>query len=600
MPFNVAPVESADQQPTEVRLYVSANLGGKWDLAQTVSPQTKSFTFRAPGDGEYWFLIRTVDRLGRVIPDVGGRPDMRVIVDTIPPRLELTATRGEAGEIKANWLAVDPLLNADSLKIEYQTASGAWRPVGVDRPRSGGDRTTSKGTLTWWPTDAPATQVQVRAEISDRAGNIATIQAKTEALRPSQGHQDLTTGISQPLGGPMVSSATPPFESTTSPATATAHGKSVGGKKSLASASRNNASAVDDANASTGSVFGPPPIGSSSNDLARAGSSQFPSTVGGNFGTPWPTDHSSDAPLGRNPIPSSATNLQPSPSTDQSPSVAQRNDAFRLPSNDLPSSNSRGFETVNPPIHNQVLAGGAAAPSSASTAGAVNYSALPAGERPRMVSSKSFDMDYEVDSVGPSGIAKVELWGTRDGGRTWTSYGVDNDNRSPIRVNVDGEGLYGFRIAVQSGSGLGGLPPRSGDVPEVWVGVDLTKPMVRLTSTQAGEGPHAGELLIRWEASDAALAARPISLYFSDKPGGPWSIIAAGLENSGQYAWQPDNRVPQRIYLRIEARDEAGNTAIFDAPDAVPLERIQPEGRIRGVRSVTDTATGGRLYEFYR
>jgi hypothetical protein len=209
-------------------------------------------------------------------------------------------------------------------------------------------------------------------------------------------------------------------------------------------------------------------------------------------------------------------------------------------------------------------------------------------------------MDYEVDSVGPSGIAKVELWGTRDGGRTWTSYGVDNDNRSPIRVNVDGEGLYGFRIAVQSGSGLGGLPPRSGDVPEVWVGVDLTKPMVRLTSTQAGEGPHAGELLIRWEASDAALAARPISLYFSDKPGGPWSIIAAGLENSGQYAWQPDNRVPQRIYLRIEARDEAGNTAIFDAPDAVPLERIQPEGRIRGVRSVTDTATGGRLYEFYR
>jgi hypothetical protein len=182
MPFNVAPVESADQQPTEVRLYVSANLGGKWDMSQRVPPETRSFTFRAPGDGEYWFLIRTVDRLGRVIPDVGGRPDMRVIVDTIPPRLELTATRCEAGEIKANWLAVDPLLNADSLKIEYQTTSGAWRPVGVDRPRSGGDRTTSKGTLTWWPTDAPATPVQVRAEISDRAGNIATMQVALRRL----------------------------------------------------------------------------------------------------------------------------------------------------------------------------------------------------------------------------------------------------------------------------------------------------------------------------------------------------------------------------------------------------------------------------------
>src|SRR5690606_18090450 len=104
---------------------------------------------------------------------------------------------------------------------------------------------------------------------------------------------------------------------------------------------------------------------------------------------------------------------------------------------------------------------------------------LPPGERPRMVNSRSFELDYEVDAIGPSGIAKVELWGSRDGGRTWSSYGVDNDNRSPIRVNVEGEGLYGFRIAVQSGSGLGGQPPRSGDHPELWVGVDLTKPNVR-------------------------------------------------------------------------------------------------------------------------
>src|SRR4051812_41536753 len=147
MPFTVAPVESADQQLVEVTLYVSANLGGKWDLAQRVSPETKRFTYRAPGDGEYWFVMRTTDRRGRMLPETIDRPDMRVIVDTAPPRLELTATRGDAGELKASWVAVDPLLKPDSLKVEYQTAGGAWRPVAVDRPRTGGDRTTSKGVL---------------------------------------------------------------------------------------------------------------------------------------------------------------------------------------------------------------------------------------------------------------------------------------------------------------------------------------------------------------------------------------------------------------------------------------------------------------------
>ena len=155
MPFTVAQSESPEQQPVEVRLYVSVDLGRKWDMAQRVAPDARSFTFHAPGDGEYWFQIRTVDRQGHVTPDVGGRPDMRVIVDTTPPRLELTASRGDAREMKANWLAVDPQLNADSLKIEYQTAAGAWRTVAVERPRASGDRTTSKGTLTWWPTDAP-------------------------------------------------------------------------------------------------------------------------------------------------------------------------------------------------------------------------------------------------------------------------------------------------------------------------------------------------------------------------------------------------------------------------------------------------------------
>jgi hypothetical protein len=210
-----------------------------------------------------------------------------------------------------------------------------------------------------------------------------------------------------------------------------------------------------------------------------------------------------------------------------------------------------------------------------------------------MVNSKTFELGYDVDSVGRSGIAKVELWATRDGGRTWTSMGVDSDNRSPFIATADGEGVYGFRVTVQSGSGLGGRPPQSGDLPELWIGVDLTRPTARLISAEAGTGDRAGEIVIRYEANDASLASKPVTLLQSAQPGGPWTTIAAGLDNSGQYTWRFDNSVPDRVYLLLEVRDEAGNIGSFESADPISLDRVLPQGRLRSVRPVGDSARGG-------
>jgi hypothetical protein len=210
-----------------------------------------------------------------------------------------------------------------------------------------------------------------------------------------------------------------------------------------------------------------------------------------------------------------------------------------------------------------------------------------------MVNSTAFELDYEVESVGRSGIAKVELWMTRDGGRTWSNIGADADSRSPFRATVDSEGVYGFRLTVQSGSGLAGRPPQPGDLPEVWIGVDLTRPTARLVSAEANTGDRAGEITIRYEASDALLANRPITLLQSAQPGGPWTTIAAGLTNTGQYVWRFDETAPEQIYLRLEARDEAGNISAFDAAQPVVLQRMVPQGRLRDVRPVGESARLG-------
>jgi hypothetical protein len=214
----------------------------------------------------------------------------------------------------------------------------------------------------------------------------------------------------------------------------------------------------------------------------------------------------------------------------------------------------------------------------------LDFSLLPPGERPRMVGSRSFELEYEIDAVGPSGVGRVELWGTLDGGRSWSVYGVDSDNRSPVSLRVEREGIYGFRIVVQSGSGLGGQPPASGDPADVWIGVDLEKPSGRIGAVEPSD--DGTELVITWEASDDLLDVRPISLRFAEAAGGPWTPIASGLENSGSYTWRLDGRVPPKIYLRLEVRDEAGNLGVFDSGEPISLDRSRPEGRIRGVRPV--------------
>jgi hypothetical protein len=203
-----------------------------------------------------------------------------------------------------------------------------------------------------------------------------------------------------------------------------------------------------------------------------------------------------------------------------------------------------------------------------------------------MTRARRFNLEYDVEGIGPSGIARVELWATRNGGRLWERWGLDDDRASPIPVDVQGEGIYGFCIVVCSGNGLAGQPPKSGDPAEVWIGVDETAPRAEITSAQYGAGQQVGVLSIFWKAQDKVLDARPVTLLFSDHPDGPWTSIAAGLPNDGRYDWQIDQRVPANIYLRLEVRDEAGNVGVHQLARPIANDGLIPRGRIRSMQPV--------------
>jgi hypothetical protein len=469
IPFQITQSADPRQQAAEVQLFVSANRGGRWDLYSRVEPSRRHFLFHAGGDGEYWFLIRTVNLHGQLSPQATPHPGLVVVVDTKQPELRIDARRGDAGQVVAHWQLTEPHLAPDSFQIQYRTAADQpWQSVAFERTGLQGNGATQSGEVSWWP-NLKTGRVEIRAEAADTAGNIAVTHAQVNF---DSGPVATTNPAGPPVPLPLQAQSPPQ-----------------------------------------------PPDPSS---------------------TRW--RHSSPA---ASPASSSVTSL------------------------------------INPPVRNQFIP--VAQPSTSPNQPPPPPS-QPNNNRPRMVNSRMFEIRYTVNLPNPTAAAKVELWGTLDGGKTWSSFGVDDDGRSPMVVSVKQEGIYGFRIVLPAPNDGGNQAPQPGETPQFWIGVDLTKPQAQLLAAEpTTSGGNTDQMLIRWQADDRMLAAKPISLLFSDSPGGPWMPIATNLANTGQYVWPLNRQLPSQLYLRLEVRDEAGNLTIHQtshpvalAPAAVQLHDVTP------------------------
>jgi hypothetical protein len=192
----------------------------------------------------------------------------------------------------------------------------------------------------------------------------------------------------------------------------------------------------------------------------------------------------------------------------------------------------------------------------------------------RVVNTRQVSLDFEVRDVGPSGVAGVEVWHTRDG-RVWNK-GNATQRPTGCLIEVDGEGMHGFTLVARSGVGMGKEPPRPGDAPQVWVVVDLTPPELELVEVVAASNSGARNVTIRWTANDRNLSARPITLYYTEKENGPWTPLATQLENTGRYVWTVPGDAMQRVLVRAEASDLAGNVATSQTQRPVLLDASCP------------------------
>jgi hypothetical protein len=512
----------------KVTLLVSAN-GGEWTPLEEARPEVRGFAYHAPQDGSYQFSIRLADRQGRTWPPTPVQPLLNVIVDTAPPQLQLHASRDAAGQALVRYEAGDAMLDLESIRLEAQAHDGTWQSVPLaEAELKRADRVI--GRQSWTPA-ASETEVVFRLVARDQAGNQSIETTQLSLLGPR-------------FAGPETPSIDrlPPIDlRQDNPSNPTEPSDQL--PQSLSEAT------------SRGQPNTPPPVLWPADGATAAGGNTVRADV------EFPPDPQSARPAPRlRALPSALSTSEPPPLLSPGPLQGSRPGNLAVEAEGAPPEGSSAWQATSPP------------PDPASGV--------------RLVNSRTFDVEYDLEAVGPWGVAKVELWGTRDGGQTWVSLGTDPDNRSPIRLTVPAPGDYGLIILVDAAGGIASPPPVAGTPPEMQVHVDLHPPAVELLAWELGSGTQADHLLIRWRAEDHNLERRPIGLYYSSYASGPWSTIATNLENSGMYAWQLQRHIPETFYLRIEARDTAGNSTSHQTSEPVVLQRPQPAGHLRGVRPI--------------
>lgn len=203
-----------------------------------------------------------------------------------------------------------------------------------------------------------------------------------------------------------------------------------------------------------------------------------------------------------------------------------------------------------------------------------------AAERKQVLNGTKFQIGFEVDEVGPSGIGAVELYITEDNGQKWYKYGEDADKKSPFHVEVPHDGIYGFSLRVRSGVGLADALPKSGEKPDVVIVVDRTAPALKLNPVVQGLGGEANKVTISWAMSDQNPAEKSIAINFSTQPGGPWEPIVDWQEDQGRFTWSVRPGNPSKFYLQVIARDAAGNVSQEVTPEPIILDLTRPSGRI--------------------
>jgi hypothetical protein len=587
--FSIPITIAGDRQDKikEVELYVSTDDGKTWNGQAVIGPDRGEFVYTAPADGAYWFKVCILDKDGNREPkDIykSGKVN-KIFVDTLPPTLRIVKAERQGDNVLVMWEAQELNPDFNSYKLEYKLPDGVWYPTTITPTLVGQQAFRS-------PHNGP---LKVRLLVSDLAGNQTPAEADVLGRADEIGSNLTTTSMQVPPAGQSGGAAPTPVFPPMSPPAASITSQS-GFTPPLVQ--NNTATPLNNQQPVIPSGYAPvvPSITNNANNSqpglgtsgiqhgAGGGSSLASNPLGSGQGAgttiTYPTANNS-------PRTNVNSSLEPAPE-----SLRMRGNSGAMPANwqtNPQAQGGTGYAADNRGANEQAWS----APAARSRGGIGLPQGNPQGYvatrwinnvQTTVTNSTQISLDYEVDRKGPSGVGLVELYLTQDEGRTWTKYHEVSDPTGAMVVDLPGEGLFGLKLRVRNKAGLGHRPPQNGDAPEMRVEVDMTPPVVKLYRPEPD--PHRRDaVLLTWQASDdRCLATNPITLQWAERPDGPWTNIATNLTNTGRHVWHVEPKL-MNVYLRVVARDVAGNLGFDESPEPQLVDLTEPDARILRISS---------------
>ena len=510
--------QDAAESVKELRLHVSTDQGESWRQILTAPPSQEAFKFKAPQDGEYWFSLTSVDHDGNLDPTGDARRvDQKVIVDTHSPVINLNVRSVANGQARAEWSVAEKYPDLSTLTLEARKEGDSnWRAISIAQAPNGSAQ---------WP--AGGASYTVRATVRDRAGNVGNAQLDL-AGSPSIGRGPAETQLARAgadLPGAVVVPVDPPINE---------------GPKAVPFTGNQTVRKF----ASTAQIPAPAQQPRQLADRAVADAV--------------PVDRSPPRTFDRQAPAIPARRPQPEPPAE----LAHQFDphAAVMMASRIPVASTQ----------NQIE----------QTAAVEATASSPTDRRIDLVNSRTFAIDYELKGVGPSGVSTIELYYTRDSGKTWHYYGEDRDHTPPFEVSLPDDGFYGLKVVATSPANLGQKKPVPGEAPKVVLQVDTTPPEAWLYQPSHDPRARYNSLLISWAAKDPHFSDTPVSLYFAEDQNGPWYPIKTGLPAKGFYSWQTPTNAHHEVYLRLMAVDLAKNASVADTPDPILIDFSRPAAEV--------------------
>ncbi|MBX9680680.1 MAG: hypothetical protein K2X38_18145 [Gemmataceae bacterium] len=555
-----------------IQLFVREGANGAWAMKETASPEQQHFTFRAPREGEFWFNIVSVDRMGRRTPaDVTKEaPALMVVIDSQPPQMEVSiaGTSNEGTVVHCEVRDANP----DYLKTRFyfQTRDNVWRPL---------EPMQNRPDLFCIPAQAVLTGM-IRVAVTDLAGNTTSRELNLGALQ-TRGNVGAETKVAQAPAQPEL----PQRPIQKSPEIIQPYIPSSSGPNIVATGTQ------------TPDLRTP---------LRNNTIDPTPPTFGGNSGTQGavmlPSANLSEKgpvvqPYVQPPLvqlPAMQPNMIPSPAPAIETPAQQFVPQQQVTPPQFVSPPSQAYENESPNRTINRVANKAIFPPAVAENPLVPPAAIPTEKQlasdPMMAPNRRVTnqmrvmLDYQVEAKGPSGVGRIEVWATRDMGQSWQKIHEGQHRQSPLELNLPGEGLFGLTMTASNGRGIGMQPPKAGDAPDMWIEVDATKPAATLTDIRPGTPDEGATMHIRWSARDRNLAAQPIDLFYAATREGPWLPIARNLRNEGYFRWTPPSEAGTHAFIRMTCRDAASNVTVSETQQQVVLgDLVKPKARILDV-----------------